>query len=153
MLRKTIAKKKDIEIGFESPPTNFHVNADLALIERAISNLLDNGIKYTESGGSISVCIASLEEKISMRISDTGQGIAKDKLPKIFDRYHVERGKHSKEKKGSGLGVAIVKGIIEAHGEELFFDSELNRGTWFEFQLPKYDQNLSSDELIENTYA
>lgn len=111
--------------------------ADIALIERALENLLENAFRYTPGEGSISIVLSNHEsEHITVRLSDTGQGIPEKELPRIFDRFY-QSDKSRKGKAGhSGLGLAITKRIMELHGTSIDVQSALNSGTSFTFTLP-----------------
>ena len=110
---------------------------DRAQIEEVFINLLDNALRYTPTGGSVEIAIFPCDEGIKASVSDTGCGIGKDDLPRIFDRlYRVEKSR-SRSSGGAGLGLAIVKRIVEAHGGSVEAASELGVGTTITFVLPK----------------
>jgi signal transduction histidine kinase len=133
-----IAKKKGIAIKLTTQNDLPLVNADLALIDRVIQNLIDNAIKFTPEGGSINIELNKNFDKVRVAISDTGAGIPEDELDQIFDRYHKVRRNSSDEIEGSGLGLAIVKKILEIHNSSIKVISKINRGTSFIFELPSY---------------
>ncbi len=109
------------------------ITIDLPRIVQVISNLLSNAIKFTPASGTIKISAAVLKSDILVSVSDTGPGIAPENLTKIFDRFwQVDSAKH----KGSGLGLSIAKGIIQAHGGKIWAESELQKGTTFYFTLP-----------------
>lgn len=114
------------------------VNADIALIERVLQNLIDNALKFTSEGGTITVEIKKLDNEVEVSVSDTGTGISEEEIPFIFDRFRQAR--HNHTQKGSGLGLAIVKKILELHNSTIQLTSQLNKGTAFSFQLPAYLQ-------------
>ncbi len=128
------AEKKQITISLEPPDSaNSVVNADAAMINRVIRNLLDNAIKHTDSGGVITVRVTDRGSELLVNIKDTGTGIPKDHLPYIFDAfYRVERGV-----KGSGLGLAITRTIVEVHGGKIWVQSTPSEGSTFSFTLQK----------------
>jgi signal transduction histidine kinase len=106
---------------------------DLALLAR---NLIDNAIRYTPVGGSVTVEIVAGDEGVLLRVADTGLGIPQRDLPRIFERfYRVDRAR-SRETGGTGLGLAIVRHVAENHGGTVAVSSELGRGTTFEVRLP-----------------
>src|SRR5207248_11788462 len=105
---------------------------DIALMERVLENLLDNAIRYTPAGGRISVSIEYDGGRMTVRVSDSGRGIAPKDLPFIFDRFY--RGDTTGG--GAGLGLAIAKRILELHGSQLSAESRVNVGTTFVFALP-----------------
>ncbi|MGH7694904.1 MAG: ATP-binding protein [Gemmatimonadaceae bacterium] len=111
------------------------IDMDAERVLQVISNLVGNAIKFTDSGGRVDVHAALDEAKLHIAVRDTGIGIDKDDLPHIFDRYW-----HSKRKGraiGSGLGLTIARGIVEAHGGSISVQSELGRGSTFSFVIPR----------------
>ena len=134
---KVDADKKKIKISFEYPeemsPT---INADAGMITRVITNLLDNAIKYSGTGGTVTVSLSDLGKDILVQIIDTGMGIPEKHLPYIFNAFY----RASRNSKGSGLGLSIVKTIIEAHSGKIRVESTLRKGTTFSFNLPKYEK-------------
>lgn len=125
--------KKHIEISFEHPNTLSIINADTVMINRVITNLLDNALKYTNPGGTITVNLVDREKDILVQITDTGIGIPEEHLPHIFDAFY----RVNTDPPGSGLGLSIVKKIVEAHGGEIWVESEPGKGSTFRFTLPK----------------
>jgi len=109
---------------------------DIGLIQRVLENLIDNAIRYTNQGGSITIALASGKDNIAVKIIDTGCGIAKEELPHIFDRFYRSRRENRERSYNSGLGLAIAKRILLLHGSEIAADSDLHVGTTFSFQLP-----------------
>jgi signal transduction histidine kinase len=132
------AEERQITIQIEHNPQLPFVNADIAMIERVIENLLDNAVRHTSPGGSIRLTFSAQNGDISIRISDTGCGIAEEDLPHIFDRfYHRDRTQESKTGY-SGLGLAITKRILELHSKTIMVESKAGSGTTFTFFLPVY---------------
>ena len=130
---KIEAGKKGIAILLEvSGSIPASVLADPAMIGRVIANLLDNAIAYTGTGGTISVGLSGADSAIHVSITDTGRGIPEDQLPYIFDAFY----RISRDSKGSGLGLFIVKTIIEAHGGKIDAVSTPGKGSTFSFTLP-----------------
>ncbi|MNN45559.1 Alkaline phosphatase synthesis sensor protein PhoR [compost metagenome] len=112
------------------------VIGDYTRLVQVFTNLLHNSFKYTNQG-RIHVVITEYQAFSIVKISDTGLGIGEDELPYIFERFY--RGEKSRNRKtgGAGIGLAIVKAIIEAHGGSIEVQSELNKGTEFIVRLPK----------------
>ena len=125
-----LAKQKNVEIKIKSK-NNLSICADKNLIERVFSNLISNAIKFT-SEGSISVDIKQNGTDYNIKVKDTGIGIPKEELPKIFKKYHQA----DRNVRGYGLGLTIVKQIIETHKGHIEVNSELNKGTVFSITLP-----------------
>lgn len=130
-----MARDRGIElelVGCENLPL---ANINQESIERVIINLLTNGIKYTPEGGKVSVILAHEKDEVAIHIKDTGIGIPEDALEHIFDRfYRVEKKVHTI--KGTGLGLTIVKKIVEKHEGRLDVTSSLGEGSTFSFYLP-----------------
>jgi two-component system phosphate regulon sensor histidine kinase PhoR len=113
------------------------VMANSRLLKQAISNLLDNAIKYSEPGTAVEVEAVSNSEEVVIRVNDHGSGIAPEHLPRLFERfYRVDKGR-SRELGGTGLGLAIVKHIVQAHGGNVTVESTLGKGSIFTLHLPK----------------
>ena len=109
---------------------------DIGLMQRVLENLLENALRYTPTGGCISIKLVNNSNHIQVKVADTGCGIPADELPHIFDRfYRLEKSRHGKGD-NAGLGLAIVKRIIELHGSVIEASSEINHGTIFKFDLP-----------------
>ena len=145
-----MARDHQIELSFECEDDLPLVHMVQESIERAVINLLTNGIKYTPEGGKITVSARYLTDTNEIRVDviDTGMGIPKESLEHIFDRfYRVERKVHTI--KGTGLGLTIVKKIIERHGGRVAVVSILGKGSTFTFFLPTAssptDKNNSAD--------
>ena len=136
------ADRKGIKIsvkGAENLPSQFWVLADKHFIGQVFVNLIINSIRYGKEGGTTRLRFRDMLDKILVEIEDNGQGIGKEDLPRVFERfYRTDKGR-SREQGGTGLGLAIVKHIIEAHGERITVRSELGVGTTFSFSLRKVD--------------
>ncbi|MBQ2374582.1 MAG: sensor histidine kinase [Alistipes sp.] len=134
------AAKRNIKVsvkGADSLPSSFRVVADKHFTGQVLVNLIINSIKYGKEGGQTRIRFRDMMDKILIEVEDTGVGIAKEDLPRIFERfYRVDKGR-SREQGGTGLGLAIVKHIVEAHGERITVRSELGTGTTFAFPLKK----------------
>jgi len=116
------------------------VFADVGLIERVMQNLLDNAIKFTPDGGKIIVRTEPADDRASITVSDTGEGIPDLEQTKILSRYYTS-GSFRHSKNSSGLGLAIVKKILDLHNSSLIIKSQLNDGASFTFTLPVYHNN------------
>jgi signal transduction histidine kinase len=129
-------KRKNLEFTFNKPQELPKVNVDVEKISLAIQNLLDNAIRYTPSGGKITVSLETKGNYIEFSIKDTGIGIPKTQQERIFTKFFRGSNALKTETEGSGLGLFIVKNIIEAHGGKIWFESEEGKGTTFYFTLP-----------------
>jgi signal transduction histidine kinase len=118
------------------PATLPDVEVDTHRLGQVVSNLVRNAIKFTPNEGTIRVSAHQQEGRIVVSVTDTGPGIPPEHLSKIFDRFWRVPGT---QKQGSGLGLSIAKGIVEAHGGTIWAESELGKGTSFFFTLPLTD--------------
>lgn len=131
------AEKKGITILKKDFPDSLVVKADRNYLEQILNNLLDNAIKYNREGGEIliSATVKQLNE-VEISIQDSGIGIPREDLPRVFERfYRVDKGR-SKEVGGTGLGLSIVKHLVLAHGGRVWAESQLGEGSTFYFTLP-----------------
>jgi signal transduction histidine kinase len=110
------------------------VSVDRTRLEQVAANLLDNAIKYTPAGGRVEVAAGREGGRAVLRVSDTGLGIPADEQPRIWDRLF--RGDRSRAERGLGLGLSLVKAVVEAHGGAVSVDSQLGRGSTFTVSLP-----------------
>lgn len=131
--------KKNIELTFDKNYSNsIMVMADRERIQQVLSNLLVNSIKYGKEGGTTEVSIEDLiKNKVIVRITDNGEGIAEEHLPRLFERFYRVDKSGSRKEGGSGLGLAIVKHIVEAHKEQIYVESQIGIGSEFSFTLEK----------------
>ena len=125
--QKNISLDVQIEVGLPK------VLADEERIHQALSNLVGNAIKFTPPGGKIVISARQGAEGITISVADTGKGISPEELPKVFDRYWQSA---RTDRQGAGLGLAITKGIIEAHGGRIWLESKVREGTDVQFTLP-----------------
>ena len=105
-------------------------------ISQLLSNLIDNAIKYTPRGGTVTFSLSSEGGRAVFRVVDTGVGISKEDVPYIFDRFYRVDKARSRDVGGAGLGLSICKGIAEAHGGTLEVESAPGRGSTFTLKLP-----------------
>ena len=131
------AEKKNIQISFEYSDTLIPViNADGKMIERVIENLFDNAVKYSPHDTMVSVKLNDWNLEVQVQVIDAGVGISAEHLPYIFDAFY----RVSRDSGGSGLGLSIVKTIVEAHGGKIWAESIPGKGSTFSFTLPKGEQ-------------
>ncbi|MCF7872661.1 MAG: HAMP domain-containing histidine kinase [Candidatus Omnitrophica bacterium] len=128
--------QKNIEIKIDTPES-FNVYMDKNLIERVLTNLINNAIKFTPEGGKIIISCKDNGQKALISITDTGFGISKESLDKIFQEFYRVKDIEQKAIKGSGLGLSLVKKIIDSHKQKIWVESELGKGTTFSFTLEK----------------
>jgi signal transduction histidine kinase len=128
-----LAVEKEIRLVCTAPNGFRSVRMDYGQILRVLSNLVGNAIKFTPAGGTITVSAEESESEVRFRVSDTGPGIPVDQLPHVFDRYWQAR---AGDRRGAGLGLAIARGIVEAHGGTIGVESEPGKGAVFTVTLP-----------------
>jgi two-component system, OmpR family, phosphate regulon sensor histidine kinase PhoR len=134
---KIEADNKNIIINYIRPEDGpVMIHADPMMLDRVISNLLGNALKYTNANGTITIELFNRDENVLVRVTDTGIGIDEKHLPHIFDAFF----RVSRDFSGAGLGLAISKTIIEAHGGRIWVNSSMNAGTSFHFILPKLNE-------------
>ena len=134
------AAKRNIKLsvkGADSLPSQFRVTADKHFVGQVLVNLIANSIHYGKEGGSTRIRFRDMADKVLVEVEDTGVGISKEDMPRIFERFYRVDKSRSREQGGTGLGLAIVKHIVEAHGERVTVRSELGTGTTFAFPLKK----------------
>jgi two-component system phosphate regulon sensor histidine kinase PhoR len=140
-LLEMVADKKNIILMFDSKYNKaINVFADQEKIQQVLSNLIVNSIKYGKENGTTEVTIEDLvDDKIIVRIRDNGEGIEKQNIPRLFERFFRVDKSGARSEGGSGLGLSIVKHIIEAHGEKIYVESEFGIGSEFSFTLEKHE--------------
>ena len=129
-----LAAARDVTLCLVADPALPHVPADAAYIERALTNLVSNAIKFTAAGGGVTVLVGVEGGWLSVAVRDSGMGISADELGLIFEKY--KRGRGSAGVEGSGLGLFIVRSVVEAHGGTVEVASTLGAGATFTIRLP-----------------
>lgn len=112
------------------------VKAELDKIQRVLYNLVQNAVRHTPAGGSISLATKQVPDGLQVEVTDTGEGISPEDLPHVFDQFFRGEKSRSRETGGSGLGLSIAKRIIEAHHGRIWVESQVGQGTCFSFVLP-----------------
>jgi two-component system phosphate regulon sensor histidine kinase PhoR len=119
-------------------PNPIMVYADKEKIQQVLTNLLVNSIKYGNENGTTEVSVENLvKNKVIVRVTDNGEGIPANHLPRLFERFYRVDPSGSRKEGGSGLGLSIVKHVIEAHGEKIYVESSEDVGSEFSFTLEK----------------
>ncbi|PVW14176.1 sensor histidine kinase [Marixanthomonas spongiae] len=133
------AAKKNITLTFDKEYSKrVIVEADRDRIQQVLTNLIVNSLKYGKKDGTTEISIEDLiKNKVIVRVTDNGEGIPKDKIPRLFERFFRVDQSGSRKEGGSGLGLSIVKHILEAHGEKIYLESQLGVGSEFSFTLEK----------------
>jgi len=129
-----LAEQKSIDLNTQLDPKAPLTYGDIAMMQRVLENLLDNGLRHTPAGGCISISVDVDSGDVIVKVADTGCGISADEVPRIFERFY-QRDANRTKSNNAGLGLAIVHRILELHHSAIRVSSELNRGTTFTFQL------------------
>jgi len=135
---KTRAEAKGLSLQVVLPPNPPPLNGDMQALYRALYNLADNAVKFTPEGGQVVLEVSLLpgRQQARLAVRDTGIGIPADQLNKVFDRFYQVDGSSTRRFGGMGLGLALVKLIVEAHGSTVHIESQEGRGTCVYFDLP-----------------
>jgi signal transduction histidine kinase len=131
------AAQKHLQLTTELPPDTVPlIEADPNLLQQALSNLLDNAIKYTESGEKVTVRVYARENNIIFEVKDTGIGIAPVDQSRLFEKFFRGAQREAMKYQGTGLGLAIVKSIAERHHGRVWVESQLGKGSTFSLEIP-----------------
>jgi len=133
---KELAYKKGLTLEMESSASEVHLKADRDRVNQILVNLINNAIKFTERGEVRVIVESPGNQSITTRIRDTGVGIPKDDLDKVFDKFYQVSKSREVKSRGSGLGLSITKSLIELHGGTIWVESEEGKGSEFCFSLP-----------------
>ena len=140
---------KKIQFIFDTETEEEIVACDPDKIERIVLNLLSNAIKYTNENGKIFVNVASKESVVEISVEDTGTGIPKDKVEKVFNRFEQVEPSLVKKREGCGIGLSLTKHLVEMHGGEIWVESQEGKGSKFIFTIPKQLVNNQTDEAMD----
>ncbi|MFL1468294.1 sensor histidine kinase [Paraclostridium bifermentans] len=150
------AKQKNIEVIFDTDVEEKIISFDLDKMERIILNILSNSIKFTKEQGKIEIYIRESNEMLEIEISDDGIGIPQNKLNSIFERFKQVENNTIRSGEGSGIGLYLVKSLVDMHGGDIAVESELGSGTTFKISIPveleeEYECNIMEKNL-QNSY-
>ncbi|MEL6698630.1 MAG: ATP-binding protein [Bacteroidota bacterium] len=143
-----------ISLHFESLEQEYFTAFDVPKVERILFNLLSNAIKFTREGGRVSLKVQKEQQDLVFRVEDTGKGIGVDELPYIFDQFYQAKSSENQAQPGTGIGLALVKELVELHQGEISVQSQLDEGTTFEVRLPipdhieEFPQAIFGQELM-----
>jgi signal transduction histidine kinase len=137
-LYRDVADAKGVSLTSESDAT-VAVSADRVRLEQVAANLIDNALKYTPRGGQVTARVSGGDGYGLIRVRDTGSGIPADELPRIWERLF--RGDSSRAERGLGLGLSLVKAIVEAHGGTVSVESAAGKGSTFTVALPRMSEH------------
>jgi signal transduction histidine kinase len=130
-----LADDHHITLAFEPQPVPL-VLGDAQWLKQALINLLDNALRYTPSGGSVTIRLQTAGREVTVAVEDTGHGIEPENFPDLFERFYPTDWARAKDSAGTGLGLPIVKEIMDAHGGSISVTSEVNKGSIFTLHLP-----------------
>ncbi len=136
-VRELSGQAKDRDVAFKISGDSVTVRGNPSLLYRAFYNLIENAIKYNRRGGTVSVSLESDEDLVHIRVEDTGMGITADALPHIFEPFYRADPSRSQQIAGSGLGLAVVRMILERHGGKITAVSKAERGSIFTVELTR----------------
>ncbi|MCZ6820981.1 MAG: ATP-binding protein [Calditrichaeota bacterium] len=138
-----LADRKNISVEFLAPEEVLLLDVDRDMMEQAILNLFSNAVKYSPEAAKVKVRLSELDDQITIDVEDTGYGISEKSLPHIFGKfYRVTDNDAVQDTTGSGLGLPLVKEIVEIHGGKIRVSSVLGQGSTFSFILPKYNMGV-----------
>jgi len=133
----SVANEKGIIINRDIPATLPEVDVDGERLGQLMTNLLSNAVKFSNGGSEINVRAEVKDDELLVRVTDHGVGIAQEDMPHLFDRFYQVDGSTTRAASGTGLGLYISKQIVEAHGGNIWVESELGKGSTFCFTIPK----------------
>ncbi|HEX6271038.1 MAG TPA: HAMP domain-containing sensor histidine kinase [Anaerolineales bacterium] len=131
-----LAKQQGVKLEGQVDSDVDPVFMDTQAIGRVLNNLISNALRHTRPGGRVSVWARRTGSVVEVTVSDTGEGIRAEDIPHIFERFYRSEKSRSRQTGGAGLGLAIARGIIRAHGGEIRVESEIGKGTQFTFHIP-----------------
>ncbi len=130
-----LADDRQITLRFEPQPVP-SVLGDAQWLKQALINLLDNALRYTPTGGAVTIRLQAVGQEVTVEVEDTGHGIEPENIPHLFERFYRTDWARAKDSAGTGLGLPIVKEIMDAHGGSISVTSEVNKGSAFTLRLP-----------------
>ena len=142
-----LAERKRITLSFEAEPETVTVYFDADQMEKVFGNLLSNALKFTPEDGAVRVTVREDAGRAVVRVADTGPGIAPDDLAHVFDRFYQTGESDSKLQPGTGIGLSLVKELVELHGGSIGAESAVGRGSVFVVRLPKGKGHLAPEQV------
>jgi signal transduction histidine kinase len=130
------AKRAEVKLKLSTDDGLPPIRVDLEKLSWVLYQLVDNAIKFTPAGGQVKLWIKRVDSFVTIAVSDTGIGIPQDKLEEVFEPFHQLDGSPTRRYGGTGLGLALVKQIVSAHGSHIQVESQVDSGSTFRFELP-----------------
>jgi signal transduction histidine kinase/DNA-binding response OmpR family regulator len=143
---RSAAESAGLSLRVDCPPLESPVFVDRDMWEKIVLNLLSNALKFTFEG-EIAVSLARVGASVELAVRDTGTGIARDELPRIFDRFHRSKGARSRTHEGTGIGLSLVQELAKLHGGSVGVDSQLGVGTTFRVRIPLGSAHLPAEHI------
>ncbi len=154
---KVVATQKSYtskhEFAVELDPEVPTIVADMDKVDQILTNLVSNSIKYAPNGGTITISAKPTDGIVRMAVSDQGMGIPKEHLDKVFDRFHRIDNRDTRKVGGTGIGLYLVKHLVEAHGGKIWVESEVGKGSSFIFELPKCPPQFEAEQAEADAAA
>lgn len=139
---------KNLDVSYECEKDHIFVKADRDAIYRVIFNICDNAVKFSRDGGKYSISLTVKGEKVEVSVFNEGVGINEEDLPFVFDRFYKSDKSRGLDKSGVGLGLFLVKSIVNSHGEDIYAESESGKWCRFVFTLPISKEEMKNDGRI-----
>jgi signal transduction histidine kinase len=143
------AADQKLELIFLHPDQPLPVIVDGEKLRWVLFQLVDNAIKFTPAGGKVQIDLALEDGDVLVRVSDTGIGISQNRIGEVFEAFHQLDGSSTRKYSGTGLGLSLVKKILDAHGTPIMVESELGKGSQFSFRLPLFFEGEETNESHE----
>lgn len=157
LVEKVVAAQKSYtnkhEFRIELAPDIPTIVADMDKVDQILTNLTNNAVKYSPNGGTISIIGKMNDGVVQIAVCDQGMGIPKEHLPKVFDRFHRVDNRDTRKVGGTGIGLYLVKHLVEAHGGKIWVESEVGKGSQFIFELPKCPPQFENEGACEEGSA
>ena len=143
------AKRQKIDVVFDAEQEELYCDIDIDQMERIMLNILSNAIKYNKPNGNIDVIVKDRKEKVYIDVIDSGIRIPKDRINTIFDRFERMENKNAVIKEGSGIGLSIVKKLLDALDGEINIESEVDKGTTVRLIFKKSKNQNGIEEVYD----
>jgi signal transduction histidine kinase len=138
---RPLAEEKEIRLELDVPAQLPPAWGNADRLQQVLINLLDNALRHTGAGGKVAVTAKVQGEELAVSVHDTGPGIPPEELPYIFERFYKVEKARTRTTAGTGIGLAIVKGLVEAHGGRVWVESTPGKGSVFTFTVPAAGRN------------